>query len=66
MRQSCNIADHLRTFLRHHLKLSGGSLEIEKYDEPTFTPVLDVNKSSEIKLKEIPITWAKPKIQVTE
>ena len=61
MRQSGNIADQLRSFIRHHLKLRGGTLEVERWEEPTFTPVLDVNKPGEIKLKEIPITWGKPK-----
>ena len=66
MRQSGNIADQLRNCLRHHLRLSGGTLELAKWEEPTFTPVLDLNKAGEIKLKEIPITWAKPKSRAQE
>lgn len=66
MRQSGNIADQLRCCLRHHLRLSGGTLEHEKFEEPTFTPKLDLNKAGEIKLKDLPVTWAKPKSKPEE
>lgn len=68
MRQSGNLAHQLRRCLRHHLKVRGGSLEIKKYNDPSFTPKLDVNEAGEIKLKEVPVkvpskvpvTWEKP------
>lgn len=66
MRQAGNIADQLRCLVRHQLKLEGGKSEIEKLDEPTFNPVLDVNAMGEIKLKEIPVTWNKPKSKSPE
>lgn len=66
MRQSGNIADQLRCLVRHQLKLEGGKGEIEKLDEPSFNPVLDVNAMGEIKLKEIPVTWNKPKSKSQE
>lgn len=51
MRHAGTIADHLRSFIRYHLRFPGGSLKVEKSAEPTFTPVLDLNKAGEIKLK---------------
>jgi hypothetical protein len=66
MRQAGNIADQLRRLVRHHLKLEGGKSEIEKLDEPTFNPVLDVNALGEIKLKEIPATWNKANSKASE
>jgi len=50
MRHAGTIGDHLRTFVRYHLRFPEGTLEIEKAPEPTFKPVLDVRKGGEIKL----------------
>ncbi len=51
MRQAGNIADQLRCLVRHQLKLEGGKSEIEKLDEPTFDPVLDVKRHGRNKAK---------------
>lgn len=51
MRHAGTIADQLRSFIRYHLRFPGGSLKVDKSAEPTFTPVLDVNKAGSIKLK---------------
>lgn len=61
MRQSGNLANQLRRCLKHHLKVRGGSLEVQKYNDPTFTPKLDLNEAGEIKLKELPVTWDRPR-----
>ncbi|HQR42916.1 MAG TPA: hypothetical protein PLX97_09535 [Gemmatales bacterium] len=63
LRHSGNLANQLRKCLRHHLKMRGGSLETVKYDEPTFTPKLDVNATGEIRLKEVPVSWNPPKTE---
>jgi len=51
MRHAGTIADHLRSFIRYHLRFPGGSLKVDKSAEPTFTPVLDLNKGGTINLK---------------
>lgn len=51
MRHAGTIADHLRSFIRYHLRFPGGSLKVDRSAEPTFTPVLDLNKAGSIKLK---------------
>ncbi|HMP15695.1 MAG TPA: hypothetical protein PKD72_01620 [Gemmatales bacterium] len=69
MSQSGNLAQQLRRCLKHHLKQRGGSLDIQKYSDPSFSPKLDVNEAGEIKLKElppkpvskVPVTWDQPK-----
>jgi hypothetical protein len=69
MRQSGNLAQQLRKCLKHHLKVRGGTLEMKKYQDPSFTPKLDVNEAGEIRLKEVPVkspskvpvTWEKPR-----
>lgn len=66
LRQSGNLANQLRKCLRHHLKMRGGSLETVKYDEPTFTPKLDLTATGEIKLKELPVSWNPPKKEVSD
>lgn len=55
MRQSGNLANQLRRCLKHHLKVRGGSLEVQKYNDPSITPQLDLNEAGEIKLKELPV-----------
>lgn len=50
MRHAGTIGDHVRSFIRYHLRFPEGSLEIDKAPEPTFKPVLDLKKKGEIHL----------------
>jgi hypothetical protein len=52
MRQAGTIAEQLRNFVRYHLRFPGGSLQVTKSPEPTFTPKLNLKKGSgQINLK---------------
>ncbi|HMP16566.1 MAG TPA: hypothetical protein PKD72_06065, partial [Gemmatales bacterium] len=61
------IAEQLRNFVRYHLRLPGGSLEVEKAPEPTFAPKLNLKKGSgKIHLKGQPPPERMPNFEEEE